>query len=116
MIRLNASMARLLLGVFSLILCVGLVRSLYSQLFKEDAVEQRKQGILKETMRNAELKRKLEEATSSAYIEKLAREKLGLVREGDTVVLLDMSGLRGKNQLNKETTLTNWEAWVRLFF
>ncbi len=116
MIRPNASFLRFLLGIFSLILCVGLVRSLYSQLFKEDAVKQRKQGILKETTRNTELKRKLEEATSSAFIERLAREKLGLVREGDTVVLIDMSRVKGLDQLNQYNTLSNWEEWVRLFF
>lgn len=117
MIRFHPSIIRFVLGVISLILCVGLMRSLYAQIFKKDAVAERQSKIANEQLRNKELKQKLEEATSSAFIEKLAREKLGMVREGDTVVLIDTSRVLNNTQISPDAKRkSNWSLWWGLFF
>ena len=116
-IRFHPSIFRFILGVISLILCVGLARSLYAQIFKEDAVLERQSKFANEQLRNKELKQKLEEATSSAFIEKLAREKLGMVQEGDTVVLIDTSRMLNNTQMSPDSKRkSNWSMWWDLFF
>ncbi len=117
MMLLHRSVIRFVLGIISLAMCIGLIKSLYSQLWKDDAVKLRNIRYAQELERNASLKSRLKEATGSAFIEKQAREKLGLVKEGDTVILIDSSNVtNSNNQIQYRGPKTNWEAWVRLFF
>lgn len=88
---------------------------MYAQIRKVDLVSERKLRYEKELHRNAELKNRLVEATSSAFVEKLAREKLGLMKENDTVILLDTTAINRKNLVGTVTTQSNWEAWWSLF-
>ena len=64
--------------------------------------------------KHAELENRLIEATSAAFIEKIARDKLGLVREGETVVIMDKSPVIGNQSSVKEES--NWRKWWGLFF
>lgn len=77
----------------------------------------RKEVLMKEDSRRSELLKRLREATSSAFVEKQAREKLGLAKEGDTIILLDKSQLtNSNNQFKQNEPKSNWERWWKLFF
>jgi cell division protein FtsB len=104
-------------GIISIFLAIGLTRSIFNHWHKRTVVDERQEALKREEARHAELIDKLEEATSSAFIEKEAREKLGLVREGETIVLLDTSSAPGSTDesLSKDTTPT-WKKWWKLFF
>ena len=109
---------RAIIIITCIVISIGLVRSIVSLWQKKDMVEDRRNVLKYVENENEELKRKLQDATSSAYVEELARNKLGLVREGETVVLMDKRALElmQKTQDQQEEQLPNWKRWMRLFF
>lgn len=113
----------------SLVLIVALSGSLFEQWLRRDVVQERKDALQKVEEEHARLLKDLREATSSAFIEKQAREKLGLVKEGETVILIEETKGRGDDPpatpgeawragetREKQNSLPNWKKWIRLFF
>jgi len=104
------------------ILCVaigiGVVRSVYTLSKKKGIVAERQRVLRELTAKNEELHQQLEEATSPAFIEQAARDKLGLVREGETVVIMDKSNppAGGLNDQERSQELPSWKQWWSLFF
>lgn len=71
-------------------------------------------------VKNTELKNQLKEVASKEYIEKQARDKLGLAKEGEVVVVIPEEKIKqvlglSKDEKNEEK-LPNWLGWLRLFF
>lgn len=109
---------RWIVAILSFIAIVSIGQSLVNVWQKGDIIRDREQALTEEKQKQAELKRQLEEATSSAYIEKVARNKLGLVKEGDVVVLMNPiqnAGVSGQGTVNA-LELPVWKQWWRLFF
>lgn len=71
-------------------------------------------------VQNKELKAQLEEVSSPDYIEKQARDKLGLAKEGEVVMVIPEEKIKqvlgAKKDVQEEERLPNWLGWVRLFF
>lgn len=70
-------------------------------------------------VKNKELKKQLSEIKSTDFIEKTARDKLGLAREGETVVVIPEEALErvlGEAKKIEEIRLPNWQGWLRVFF
>ena len=68
---------------------------------------------------NRRLQSELEYAQSPEFIEQEARNRLGLGREGETVVLMPNDKLQMTNEKTEDKTavnLPNWKKWWRLFF
>ncbi len=104
---------------FFLLLCVmlaiGVVRSVSSLVQKQGIVAERKSVLEAEETKKRELQEKLREATSAGFIERAAREKLGLVREGETIVIMDKSqGASSAGQPSQD--VPSWKQWWKLFF
>jgi cell division protein FtsB len=111
-------LVRLGFAILCVIVSIGLLRSIIGHLRRTDVVGESRDTLVKEQKRNQELKDRLKEATSAAFIEKQAREKLGMAREGETIVLIDKSqSLRINNQTGiSAEKLSNWKRWWKLFF
>ncbi len=108
---------RLFFGLVSLVVSIGLVRSIVGHLTKQDIVGLQETVLTAEKNRKEELEKRLVEATSAAFIEKQAREKLGMAKPEDTIVLLDTpSAGNGQAQDGGEKYAPNWKQWWRLFF
>lgn len=107
---------RTALLLISLLIIAGVVRSVVTIAQKRGIVEQRKAVLRQEENTRAELERKLKEATSAAFIERVAREKLGLVKEGEVVVILDKSKLQSGPQTTSPVEIPSWKQWWQLFF
>ena len=109
---------RFILAIISLMVCVGLLRSIVSHLRRNDVVEEHRQSLVKEEERNRELKDRLKEATSPAFIEKQAREKLGLAKPGDTIVLMNTGAVVDAKSKHEAAAVgtSNWKRWWQLFF
>jgi cell division protein FtsB len=109
-----------LVRITALIICIivgiGVVRSVYTLSKKKGIIAERQQVLLTLTEKNFELQEELRQATSPAFIEKAARDKLGLVREGETVVIMDKSQNIDTNNQNNPQELPSWKQWWRLFF
>ena len=69
-------------------------------------------------IKNKELKKRLSEIKSPAFIEQQARDKLGLSKEGETVVVIPQEKI--KQVLGEKAVsvprLPNWQGWLRLFW
>ena len=114
---LRSRLFRLIILLGSLALVVSLPRSLLNLWKRRDLIFERQEVLRKTQTENQRLRQLLAEVTSQAYIEKAAREKLGLVKPGETVVLVPKSQSLGTGEETKpEEKLTNWQRWWRLFF
>ncbi|OGE14168.1 hypothetical protein A3F00_05305 [Candidatus Daviesbacteria bacterium RIFCSPHIGHO2_12_FULL_37_11] len=70
-------------------------------------------------VKNKELKEKLEEVKNPDFIETQARDKLGLVREGEILVIIPqekIDSILGLTKKAEEVRLQNWKGWLKLFF
>lgn len=107
---------RIFVTLTSLLIVVGLSRSLYSLWLKKDIMRQRQESLTKLEREQQELKKKLEEAQSPEFIERAARENLGLIKEGEAIVLVPNDKSTNLQMTNKEEDIPNWRKWWKLFF
>lgn len=63
---------------------------------------------------NQELKEKLEEVKTPEFVEREARDRLGLVQEGEAVVIMPERII--EEQANQSKELPIWKKWWQLFF
>ena len=107
-----------ILGVF---LTISLLRSIIDIWQKGGLLDKEEERLAKARLENEELTKEFERLQSPEYIEKQAREKLGLGKENEVVVVLpdektiksfvpkiDTSG-------DEVVNLPNWRKWF-LFF
>ncbi|MBU1326534.1 septum formation initiator family protein [Patescibacteria group bacterium] len=116
---------RLIAIIVSFILVVNVSRSMYSLWAKQDMVRERKDVLTQLQKENEELHRKLDDVQSQEFVEKEARNKLGLVKEGETIIIMPNDPSAGSGQANlqmtngekqKEERVPNWQKWWGLFF
>lgn len=100
---------------------VSLIRNVVriSKVKKEIRLAEVRVEKLKE--QNEELKGRLGEVQSQAFVEKQLRDKLGLAKEGETVLVLPEDEVLRRlapDTPDEEETLppANWEKWYKLFF
>lgn len=65
---------------------------------------------------NETLKEELEYKTSDEFAEEEIRNKLGLAKEGETIVVLPKEGVNKKQEAKGEKQKANWQKWWELFF
>jgi len=110
---------------FFIILIVFLLLSLSRNIIKtldaQKKIDAKQEEIAALQKKNEKLKSELSQVQSSEYTEEQLRNKLGLAKEGETVVVLpDKETL--KNLVPAEETQQealpdpNWKKWVKLFF
>ena len=69
-------------------------------------------------VKNKELKGKLAQIKSPEFIEQQARDKLGLSKQGETVIIIPEQKLKeilGASQ-SAQIRLANWLGWLKVFF
>ena len=123
-LRLNRRFLKLVIFVSGIAVIVGLAGSSYPLWNKRDIVAERQTVLTELEGENATLKRQLQDAQSEGFVERMAREKLGLVKEGETLVVMSNppAGEAGdKLQMTNEEEKTaenapNWKKWWKLFF
>lgn len=95
---------------------IGIIRSVYTLSQKKGIMAERLQVLRDLQAKNRELQQDLVEATSSAFVEAQARNKLGLVREGETIVIMEQGRNQGINNPGKLREVSSWTQWWQLFF
>lgn len=83
-------------------------------------IEEREEKIMKLKRENEEFEAKLKEQSSQEFIEKQLRDKLGLAKEGEIVVILPpedvVRSFAPKFEKDVETLPdSNWKKWAHLF-
>lgn len=84
-------------------------------------IQKEREKVARTRVQNADLEHRVVEAQSSAFIEKQVRDRLGLARTGESIVILpDEAVLRSLAPKvdHEENTLPdpNWKKWEKLFF
>lgn len=107
--------------VVGVLLSLLLIRNIFNLVSSQDKIRQSQEKVAKLRDENERLRREKEQAQSPEFLEKIAREKLGLAREGETVVILpDEETLKKLAPQPSEDGLgeqfPNWKLWLRLFF
>lgn len=112
---MKTKLLNLFIIIIGLLLIVNLTRSL-SQLVKSwEKMDQVKKEITMTQKKNEELKAKLEKVQSQEFIEEVARNKLGLAKEGEVVVILPAIEPEA-TKAAEEKNIPNWQKWWKLFF
>lgn len=107
---------KLVIFLISLAIVVTAPSSLYEMWQRRDILRQRQ--VVRDSLaaKNEALKRELAEAETPEYVEKVARENLGLIKEGETIILMPRTqNVRSNDQINTQE-IANWKKWWRLFF
>lgn len=115
---LQNSLFRLIVTIVCLLAVVSLSRTIYGTWRRRDIVKERATVLAQAEAENKRLKDELAQAESPEFIEKEAREKLGLVREGEQIVIMpkSQSPIPNIQSQTESEKLPNWKRWWRLFF
>lgn len=108
-----------ILIIFGCIMAViGLTRSIIELRGRSNMAEERQGELDKVKKENEELKKRYEEVQTPEFVEREIRERLGLVKEGETLVLVDKNQSPRSEQpvSNSDPQLPNWKLWTKLFF
>jgi len=117
---LQSRLFRLIVTIFCLISILSLSRSIYGLWGRRDVVGERARVLSEVEVENRRLKDRLTQIDSPGFVEEEVRNKLGLVKEGEKVVLVPRqsgpSTGSGQAEENKDAELPNWKQWWKLFF
>lgn len=105
---------RLIIVVVSLVVCLSAGGTVLGLLKRKDLVIKRQRELDRITKENESLQSRLEETREDAYVERIARDKLGLVKEGETIVIVSQQDAGGGEQ-DVASDLANWRQWWEVF-
>lgn len=112
---------RIALGLIilvSLVVAYNLVIQIMAAVKSGERLSQAADTVYKLEAKNKELRKKLAEIQSSEFIEEQARDKLGLSKKGETVVIIPEEKLKlvlGASQA-AQVRLPNWLGWLKVFW
>lgn len=116
-------MRKKLIFIFLTALILFFAYNIIGQIANALKAEERFQDIVetlhKLEIKNKELKAKLEYVKSPEFIETQARDKLGLVKEGETLVIIPDEKIKqilNQDHKSPEVKLPNPLGWWKLFF
>lgn len=99
-----------------MIIIKNLSVSIYDLWQKQDLLVSARKELAQQKKQSEELKSKLELTEQSSYVEQEARDKLFMVRSGESIVVLSDETDAGKAKKSIESTKKNWQLWLDLFF
>jgi cell division protein FtsB len=104
----------LLLGIY---LVVGLSRDLYNLIGKGGRTGEMEKKVEELSLKNLELKEELEYVESEKFVEKEARDRLNMAKEGEVIVVLpeDLAPPDFQKPQSSNEDLANWQQWLKLF-
>ncbi|MBI2039620.1 septum formation initiator family protein [Candidatus Microgenomates bacterium] len=112
---------RISLGIAILIMFLigyNLINQISDALKSSERLSQEADNLAQLQAQNRQLKEKLSQIQSEEFIEEQARNKLGLAKAGETVVIIPEEKLKevlGTSE-SAQIRLPNWLGWWRLFF
>lgn len=110
-----------LIALFVILFLFSVVRNLFRVFEAKKRIDKASEGVEKLKKENQEIQNRLSEVKSEVYIEKQLRDKLGLAKEGEVVVVLPEAETLRKLApviLDEEDTLPDptWKKWLKLFY
>ncbi|MDP3973969.1 MAG: septum formation initiator family protein [Candidatus Daviesbacteria bacterium] len=96
-----------------------LISQIVGALKSSDRLSQAADQVYQLEAKNRQLKEELKKIQSPEYIEEQLRDKLGLSKKGETVVVIPEKKIKevlGASESSQEVRLPNWLGWLRVFF
>lgn len=107
---------QILVFFVSLVLCLSAIGTILDLWHRKDILSTRQHDLAVITQENQALERQLSDARGSDYVERIARDKLGMVKDGESIILLT-PGLRSSSQSGEVVDSgSNWQKWWQLFY
>lgn len=100
----------------SLFIIRNFVLSIYDLWRKHDLLTQAQTQLQNEKRKQSELTQKLRIAQTSEFVETEARNKLFLVKPGESQVVLPQDDSSARSGEEKEDKRPYWQLWRDLFF
>lgn len=97
-----------------LLIINGLIHSIYDLWRKQDLLVAANDELMREKQKNQELKTQLVYVQSDEFIEEEARNKLFMVKPGESGVIVPKELLKKKEE-KKVIIVPNWQQWINLF-
>lgn len=105
----------ILILLFFIILRVSV--SIYTLWHKQDVLTQAQQQLKQEQKENIFLHKQLKQVQTPQFLDEQARNKLLLVKPGESDVIIDSNLLKATaSAVAKPTVMPFWQQWLRLFF
>ena len=108
--------------VLFLFAIISIIRSIYSLLGKDDAIDEARMRVEELKTEQAELIELQQTVNSPEFVEREARDRLGLARAGEVIVVLPSEEVL-RSIAPPEEQLEDypeqdpiWRRWVKLFF
>ena len=110
-----------LIILLSVLFIFSVVRSVFRVFEAKQSTGQASEKVEKLKQENEELQRKLAEVKGEAYQEKQLRDKLGLAKEGEIVIVLPDKEILRKivpviNEEEDALPGPSWKKWLKLFY
>lgn len=109
----------IIIGAVILIFAYNIIGQIFTTLQSGDRLSVATEQLHSLEVKNRELKKRLSEIKSQDFIEQQARDKLGLAKEGETLVIIPdekINQVLGVAKQVVEPRLPNWQGWLKLFF
>ena len=97
-----------------LLIINDLVRSMFDIWHKKDYITQAQKELSFQKQENQRLKSALSYSKTQEFMEKQARDKLFMVKNGEQEVLIQQN--EGSQSLSEQDNDPNWRRWWKLFF
>ena len=104
--------------ILGLILSFSLIRNLYNSYQNYQILASAHAKLVKLQQENAQITTDLSRVNDPNFIEREARERLGLVKPGEVIVILPPPGSRQASAAATSVNLPRpvWRQWLGLFF
>lgn len=107
----------IIIVVVLLFITKDLTQSIFEIWQKKDFVNQAEQELSYQKQENQRLKSELSYSKTSEFVEKEARDKLFMVKQGEQRVLVPKDSENAdQNPQARGANLPNWQQWWNLFF
>ena len=114
----NSSFSIIPIGIALILLgiIIGLLQSLFHIIGRQNLLKTRKNDLTAIQTQTETLKQKLNEVDKPIFVEREARDKLNMARNGETVILIDKTNASAEPQNEQQPASPAWKTWWELFF
>ena len=103
----------------SIFMIISLSRSVVDLWQRRSIVKQEQERLRRIEQKHEELTQKFKTVLSPVFVEKEARERLGMAKEGDTIILMGDVSQKDESQPSFPQSATpqesNWKRWWMVF-
>lgn len=119
--KINIMIRKAVIGtiiIAVLIFTYNLLGQISNSLRSQDRLSEQANAVLQLEAENRELKERLINIQSPEFIEQQARNKLGLAKPGEILVIIPDEKLKSvlsASESAKAVRLPNWQGWLKVF-